>query len=280
MPRDPTLSAAGPSLSLRSPARRIEDLRAWLGRAEQGGLSSEKTAGKAMPAISFGIAGIDGHLPAGGLAQGALHELIADSHHDAGAVTDFCIAILVRLLKIRARSRDRMILWCLQNRATDAGGLYPPGLSHLGLDPARLLAVRATHDADALWVMEEALRCRALAAVVGEVGTAGLTASRRLQLAAETSGVTALLLRPASNLLDPSAATTRWRLAAAPSKPRGWAAELGEPGTVCWRAALFRCRGGAPGNWLMEWCDETGDLALAAPVRDRPDEPRDAGLAG
>ena len=162
----------------------------------------------------------------------------------------------------------------------DAGDLYAPGFSRLGLDPACVLAIRAKHDTDVLWVMEEALHCRALCAVVGEVRTADLTASRRLQLAAETSGITALLLRPSSDVLGPSAATTRWRLAASPSHPRGWAAGLNEPGAVCWQATLFRCRGGAPGNWLMEWCDETGDLALAAPVRDRPDRPRDTSLAG
>jgi protein ImuA len=281
MPRDPTLSAAGPSLSLRSSAQQIEDLRAYLRRAEQSGLSS----GKTVPAISFGIPGVDGHLPAGGLARGALHEMVADTHGDMGAVTDFCIAVLVRLFKTCPRSRERTILWCLQNQAMDAGDLYPPGFSRLGLDPAHVLAVRAKHDADVLWVMEEALRCPALGAVVGEVRTADLTASRRLQLAAEAGGITALLLRPsssarASNVLGPSAATTRWRIAAGPSNPRGWMAGLNEPGAVCWQATLFRCRGGAPANWLMEWCDETGDLALAAPVRNRPDRPCDASLAG
>ena len=278
MPRDPTPSAAGLSLSLRSSPQQIEDLRAYLRRAEQSGLSLEKTA----PAISLGIPGIDGHLPAGGLAQGALHELVAHSHNDRGALTGFCLAVLVRLLKAQAQTQngEQMVLWCMQNQAMDAGDLYPPGLSHFGLDPARVLTVRAKHDSDVLWVMEEALRCRSLAAVVGEVKTADLTSSRRLQLAAETSGITALLLRPVASGLAPSAATTRWRLAASPSNPRGWAAELNEPGAVCWQATLFRCRGGAPGNWLMEWCDETRDLALAAPVRNRPGQPRDTRLAG
>jgi protein ImuA len=276
MPRDPTLSAAGPSLSLRSSAQQIEDLRAYLRRAEQNGLAAEQTA----PAISLGVSGIDEHLPAGGLARGALHELVAESHKDIGAVTDFCIALLVRLLKTQPQGGKQPILWCLQNQAMDAGDLYPPGLFHLGLDPARILVIRAKHDTDVLWVMEEALRCRTLAAVVGEIKTADLTASRRLQLAAEASGITALLLRPSTGVLSPSAATTRWRIAASQSNPRGWAAELNEPGTVCWQAALFRCRGGAPGNWPMEWCDETRDLALAAPVCNRPDRPRDTRLAG
>lgn len=280
MPRDPTPLAAGLSVSLRPSPQKIEDLRAYLRRAEQNGLSLAET----VPAISFGIPGIDEHLPAGGLARGALHELIADSHHDVGAVTDFCVAVLARLLKSQAGTGKQTVLWCLQNQAMDSGDLYPSGLCHLGLDPAHLLAVRAKHDSDVLWAMEEALRCHALGAVVGEVGTADLTASRRLQLAAEANGVTAFLLRSASsmpgNRLGPSAAATRWRLSACPSHPRGWAADLGEPGPVCWQADLFRCRGGAPGSWLMEWCDETGDLALATPVRNRPDEPCDTSLTG
>jgi protein ImuA len=43
--------------------------------------------------------------------------------------------------------------------------------------------------------MEEGLKCRGLAAVVGEATRLSLTASRRLQLAAGESGVTAILIR-------------------------------------------------------------------------------------
>ena len=49
---------------------------------------------------------------------------------------------------------------------------------------------------DVLLVVEEALRHVGLAAVVGEIdGPVSLTASRRLQLAAETSGGLGLMLR-------------------------------------------------------------------------------------
>jgi protein ImuA len=271
MPRDALLPAAGPSPSLRASPQRIETLRAYLRQAERPSLPEGK-----MATAAFGIPEIDDYLPAGGLVRGALHELMPQTPGDAGAITDFCTALLVRLLK----GHEKPVLWCLQNQASDAGDLYPPGLLWLGLEPARLLVVRTSHDADTLWVLEEGLRCGALAAVVGEIKTADLTASRRLQLAAETSGCTALLLRASSDAPEPSAAATRWRIKAAPSRPRGWAGGLDEPGTVCWQASLFRCRGGAPGNWLMEWRDETSDLALAAPLRDRSGEPCDTRLAG
>ena len=271
MPRDALLPVAGPSPSLRPSPQRIETLRAYLRQVERSTLPEGKIA-----TASFGISEIDDYLPAGGLVRGALHELMAQSPGDAGAVTDFCAAALTRLLK----DHEKPVLWCLQTRASDAGDLYPPGLALLGLEPDRLLVVRTRHDADTLWVLEEGLRCGALTAVVGEIKTADLTASRRLQLAAETSGCTALLLRPSSDTPEPSAAATRWRIKAVPSQPCGWAAELDEPGPVCWQASLFRCRGGAPGSWLMEWRDETSDFALAAPLRDRSGEPCDTRLAG
>src|SRR5215469_14130796 len=82
------------------------------------------------------------------------------------------------------------VLWCLSRP-----DLYGPGLAAHGLDPARLVLVRAPRDAEILWAMEEGLRSTGLAAVVGEVGTLAAVASRRLQLAAERSGITAFLLR-------------------------------------------------------------------------------------
>ncbi len=269
------MPAAGPSPSPHAVRQRIEDLRAYVQRTEKNSLTTAAT-----PAVTFGIAAIDDHLPAGGLARGALHELIAERPGDAGAATAFCATLLGRLIGNRDEKWNKAVLWCLQDRATDAGDIYPPGLARLRLDASRLIAVRTRRDTDTLWAMEEGLRCAGLAAVVGEVMSADLTASRRLQLAAEASGVTALLVRPASAAPGTSAATTRWCIGAAPSWPYGWAGLLDEPGAECWHTTLFRCRGGAPGRWTMEWRDETGDLALAAPVRNRPGEPRDAGLAG
>ncbi|MDQ2103547.1 hypothetical protein QSG27_12680, partial [Azospirillum sp. C340-1] len=102
----------------------------------------------------------------------------------------------------------------------------------------------------------------------GEGGGLDLTASRRLQLAAESSGVTGILLqnasRNAARRSAASAAVTRWRIAPAPSQPE-------EPGVgdPRWRAELERCRGGRPGAWLLEWRD--GALLPARnPVRAVP----------
>ena len=73
--------------------------------------------------------------------------------------------------------------------------------------------------------MEEALRCRALGAVIGELrhGAIDAVAVRRLSLAAAESGALALLLR-ATPAGDASTAATRWIVGAASSSPSGSAA--------------------------------------------------------
>jgi protein ImuA len=162
-----------------------------------------------------------------------------------------------------------MVLWCLPRP-----DLYGPGLAAHGLDPERLVLVRASRDAEILWAMEEGLRAPGIAAVVGEIGTLAAVASRRLQLAAERSGITAFLLRrwheggqAARERALPNAAATRWRIAALPSQPL-----QGEPGIGLprWRIELLRCRGGAPAFWEVEASDATGHVSLAAALADRP----------
>ncbi len=252
---------------------RIEALRARIRKLEGAGRNGRRVRNAGI--ITFGIADIDQSLPGGGLARGALHQIIAA---DGGAATGFCAALLGRLAAARTHAgrRDGRVLWCARPRLFDAGTLYAPGLARFGLAPERVVVTECRRDADSLWAMEEALRCRRLAAVLGEAGDVTLTASRRLQLAAETGGVTAILLRPRSrrDTSPPSAALTSWRIAAAPAARVTNDDATPMPGAPCWQAELLRCRGGTPGRWLMEWRNETNDFALAAPLRHRPAVPR------
>jgi protein ImuA len=134
--------------------------------------------------------------------------------------------------------------------------------------------VRTPRDAEILWAMEEGLRASGIAAVVGEVGALPAMASRRLQLAAERSGITAFLLRrwrdgrqAARERALPNAATTRWRIAALPSRPLRNEPGVGHPR---WRVELLRCRGGEPACWEVEVADATDHVSLAAALVDRP----------
>jgi protein ImuA len=158
--------------------------------------------------------------------------------------------------------------------------LYGPGLLPHGLDPARLVLVTARRDEDILWAVEEGLRTGAaagLAAVVGEIGRLPMAAGRRLQLAAEHSGVTALLLRRWRNAAEaaaerarPTAAVTRWRIGALPSADIAGMPGIGRPR---WRVELLRVRGGVPGSWEVEVADATGHVRVFADLADRPAAP-------
>ena len=214
--------------------------------------------------LPFAVPAIDRALPGGGLALGVLHEIAgAGADVEDGAVAAaFLAGILARL------QPPRPLLWCL-----GVADLYGPGLAACGLPPERLILAEARSDPDVLWAMEEGLRSAALAAVIGEVEALPAAASRRLQLAAEASGVTAFALRRwhkgtvTGERLASNTAVTRWRVAALPG-----ALAAGEPGVgrPLWRIDLWRCRGGVPQSWEVEACDATGHVALAPALADRP----------
>ena len=266
---------------------RLKELRAQLQRLDRNGSA-------AVP-LAFGLPALDRHL-GGGLPRGCLHEVAGAV--DDGAALGFCAALAGRL------AAERPVLWCQPE-----SDLYAPGLAAFGLDPARLILVAARRPADRLWALEEGLRCSALAAAVIELNDLDMTAARRLQLAAESSGVTGFVLHPDGlRSAAASVAVTRWTVISAghgvdrsffadpldeapiPSPLEGEGRVGGvsrvEPaghGVHCskwlgpsrWQVELRRCRGGRPGRWLIEWMeggwrDATGDVALAAALRDRP----------
>ena len=269
--------------------RRIDALE----RAGSGPMAGQRAAAAAVGALPFGAPEIDDALPWRGLAAGALHE-VSGPARDAAAL-GFVSALLARL----AARAPGAVLWCRRRGASyESGDIYAPGLAAFGLDPSRLILLGAKQRRDVLWAMREGLSCPRLLAVVGEVEEAavGLTASRRLQLAAEKSGVGCFLLRTVpseggqpditpGNAGEPSAALSRWRLRAAPSGPvPGLAAAATAerwfgPGRLRWHAELRRCRAAASRQWLVEWHHETGNFTVAAPLCDRPVEQAAAGLA-
>jgi protein ImuA len=225
-----------------------------------------ETAGGGAGAVPFGLAAIDRWLPGGGLPRVGVHELIAARGSGAG----FAAALAGRCLKHPGQDHAGAVLWVARHAE-----LYGPGLAPFGLPPERLIVVAAARETDVLWVLEEALRTRGLAVVIGELSALDLTAARRLQLAAEAGGGTGLVLRPAERADGIAAACSRWRVAAVPAAPPSTDRKTAGAPWTRWRLALERCRGvtGAPAPWMVEWCDATGDFALAAAPGDRPAQP-------
>jgi protein ImuA len=200
--------------------------------------------------VALGHRGADAMLR-GGLALAAIHEVFAEGHQGAAA-TGFVAGIAGRM------SQRKPLVWVRQDFAEiESGALSPNGLVELGLDPRLLVTVRAADIEAALRTTADALACDALGAVVletfGEARQLDLVASRKLTLAAQSSGVSALLLRVGASPA-PSTAETRWIVRAAHSPPSApWSAW----GAPVFDAQLVRNRHGPVGQWIMEWkCDE------------------------
>lgn len=216
-------------------ARVIDTLRAQIRKLEGIG----EPAGAAV--MRVGLPPVDRVLPDGGLPLGCVHEVVSGEH---GAATGFCAVLSARVLETRGSGT---LLWL--QRGDD---LYLPGLVRYGIAPGGVITVAGlTKPADMLWALEEALKCNALGAVVAEVDQVGFTASRRLQLAAESAGITGFLISRDSNGVAgaTSAAVTRWRLTSAPSQADG----LPGVGAPCWQVELLRARGGRPASWSVVW---------------------------
>jgi len=156
------------------------------------------------------------------------------------------------------------VLWVQDRMAIlESGRVYPPGLP-----TQNLIHVEARDARDALWAMEEGIRCAALSAVIGEIWgdprALDFTATRRLAVAAERSGVAAFLIRLGGHA-NLSGARMRWRIASAPSLPNDL--DPRAPGTPLWDAELFRARGAPPGRWTI--AHEADRFHLVAGASDR-----------
>jgi protein ImuA len=222
----------------------LEALRERIQRLE-GGAARRKTV------LPFGIKAIDQHLPEGGLALGALHEVAGGGN---GAIDGAASALFTAGIAARTQG-----LWCVTRQ-----DLFAPAIARAGLLPDRVIYLEAGDEPSVLACFEEGLRHAGLGAVVAEVARLSMTASRRLQLAAEGSGAIGVAIRrwrrqtEAADFGQPTAAVTRWRVSALPSTP------LPVPGVgrARWQLELIRCRAGESADFEVEACDAKGRLAL------------------
>src|SRR5208337_1847478 len=138
-------------MSTSIPRPHIEELRERIRHLEG-------TAGSRRLVLPFGVQAIDRHLPGGGLALGALHEVAGGGH---GAIDGAAAALFAAGIAARTRGK---VLWCLDEKSV-------------------------------LVCFEEGLRHGGLGAVIAEVARLSMTASRRLQLAAEGSSTIGIAIR-------------------------------------------------------------------------------------
>lgn len=257
MPSTPSRPVTFPGRNRTSRAAIVDELRRQLPRMQ----------GAASRALPFGLAPLDAYLPQGGLTLGALHEIAPATAGDTPAAFGFLAALLGRIAPPthdRAPIRQRPVLLVSSSRALGGHGRpHGHGLNQLGLDPARLILVETPTEKQALWAMEEAVRCAVPAAVAGLVSKLDLKASQRLQLAAGDAGLPLLMLRTAPTR-EASAAATRWRIGTAEAARDRFGLLM----RTRWTVRLDRCRNGRTGEWLVEFDHAAYRFSLAAPMAD------------
>jgi protein ImuA len=237
----------------------LEDLRARVGLLESPPL-------RARGVLPFGLSSIDGKLPGGGLAMGALHEVAGGGN---GAVDGAAAALFAAGIAARTTG---YVLWCVTRQ-----DLFAAALAQAGLAADRVIYVETGDEKALLASFEEGARHGGLGAVVAEVSRLSMTSSRRLHLAAEASGTMAIAVRrwrrqaDAADFGQPTASVTRWRVSALPSE----ALPVPGVGRARWLLELIRCRAGESADFVVEACDASGRLDIPADLADRSHEARD-----
>ncbi|WP_235535058.1 ImuA family protein [Sphingomonas sp. Leaf339] len=232
MSESPALSPAGPPVPALDGSRMLIARLRW----EVAGTGTTQTDDRAA----------DAWLTTG-LAPAQLHEIYAAEAADGTAAIGFAVALALAagalpVLWVRTEKDERQ-----------AGRLHAGGLAELGLPPDSIVLVVAADEAALLRVAADAARCSGLGMLLvesrGRAPGLDLTATRRLMLAAEASGVTVLSVRIDAAPV-PSAAATRWGVAAMPSVPL----EAEAPGLPAFDVESLRRRGGPAGaRCRVEW---------------------------
>ncbi len=190
--------------------------------------------------INVGLGAVTAGMPGGTFPLGSIHEFLSVGHEGAAATSGFIAGILSPLM-----GRGGMSLWISSFRK-----VFPPALKSFGIQPDRFIFIDLHKEKEVLWAMEEALKCTALTAVIGEMKNLGFTASRRLQLAVEQSKVTGFILRNNLDKLNTTACVSRWKITPLSSSSTDDLPGIGFPH---WKVELLRIRNGKSGTWEIKW---------------------------
>jgi protein ImuA len=190
----------------------------------------------------------------------------AAAAHPQDLVPVLAFALSRALEAAEGRNDDRPVAMVTPSAFDrERGRLSAWGARGLGLDPARLVLIRARREPEAQWAFEEALKSGALAAVIGSLEAPSFVATRRLDFAARAGRATALVLR-SKPPADLSAARLRWRVSAEASAQNPF--DPRAPGAARLSAELVRSRDGRSGRFLLEQSHEADRFRLATGLAD------------
>ncbi len=223
----------------RSPQELVGELQRQIARLEGSRRPAE------LPPVSSGCPPLDEVLPEKGFRRGTLSEWFSDG--DGSGATGLAF------LAAREACADGGVLVVMDDRRQ----FYPPAAARLGIGIEQMLVVQACNATDSFWAMDQALRCPAVAAVLGWPEKLDARTFRRWQLAVEQGGGLGILLRSSCARHEPSWAEVRLQVEPLPAKTSRSGRRLG--------IELLRSRGLACGARVeVEVDDETCTVRLAA----------------
>jgi protein ImuA len=190
--------------------------------------------------VDVGLGPLKDAFPNQSFPLGCVHEFLSGGIASMAATSGFVSGLLSTLMGEKGTS-----LWISSSRT-----LFPPALANYGLQPDKFIFIDLKKEKDVLWAMDEALKCGALTAVIGEMQELSFPASRRLQLAVEESKVNGFVLRTNPKKINPTACVSRWRITSLPSHVIDDLPGIGFPK---WKVELLRIRNGKPGEWEIKW---------------------------
>jgi protein ImuA len=192
--------------------------------------------------VENGLGSINEAFPNGTFPLGAVHEFVSAGTESFAATSGFIAGLTSGIIK-----NNGIVIWVSTARTA-----FPLAFQHFDIAPERIIFIDLKKEKDALWVVEETLKCEHVAAVVGEIQQMDFNQSRRLQLAVEKSRVTGFIIRKDARKITPSACVTRWQIQPLPSELPNLMPGVGFPR---WQIELLKVRNGKPGAWNVEWSE-------------------------
>lgn len=209
--------------------------------------------------LSSGCASMDRCLPNRGYACGSMIELVR-------TVPGSGVSSLALMIAKQAIEKGKYLLVLDTQKQ-----LYPPAIKSLGVPLERIIVLHPNNHTDAVWAMDQGLRCSAVGAVIAEIGHLEDRVARRLQLATEQGGGLGILLRDRfASKSHPSWADVQWLVRESREAQEGTAsfrdASVDPPRWV--DLMLTRCVGGRVGARLTIGIDSSGKW-VEAPIKSK-----------
>lgn len=161
----------------------LDQLRQQTGCIQHAGESSEVTT------FSTGVAGLDHWLPVGGLKHNAITEWVSE-YRGSGATTLAYLAAVSRLNASGGSVGPLVVV-------SEGESFYPPSAIAFGIPAHRILWVRTRGRKERIWAVDQALRCKSIAAVLALLPSdLDDRDARRFQLASEEGKTPGFFVRP------------------------------------------------------------------------------------